>query len=231
MVPGASPRGPTRALVAWCLLNRLLVRIGLPLLVVFYLTVVAAASGRADGLYVTEQFGVARVGGELGNYFEGGFAAHVGFGAHLQGWAIEAQMDANDLEGRGRFGGVRHGAFAWGAGVRRLFPVSPWLRLYLRGGLEYMEISSTDVSTEGTFGDQYGGHGIDFGGGVMVSGQVPLVGLLFAPLLFTDIGPKVSVGAWFDVGDRLLTLKRDRAADLDGYARSWLLGVSLGGRF
>ena len=202
-----------------------------PLLVVwFYLTVVAAASGRADGLYFTEQFGVSAVGGELGRFFHGGFSLHLGFGAHVDGWALEADLDLNELDGRGLFAGAGYDAVSWGAGVRRLVPISPWMRLYARAGVEYTEISRSSWDGDG-LGDEYGGRGLDLGAGAMVSGQIPLVGFLFAPLFFTDIGPKVSAGAWFDVGQRHLWLRKHRASDLDGFAHTWLLGFSLGGRF
>ena len=207
------------------------VRFLLPLLVIwFYLTVIAAASGRADGLYVTEQLGVTRVGGELGRYFTGGIAAHIGLGVHRGGWALEGQLDFTSLEGRGVFAGEQHAAESWGAGVRRLFPVSPWARLYARGGVQSIEIGD-GYSSGGDLSAGYRGHAIDYGGGLMLAGDVPVLGFLFAPLFFTDVGPKVSAGAWLDVGERHLWLRKERASDLDGFTHTWLLGFSLGGRF
>jgi hypothetical protein len=207
------------------------VRFWFPLLVAFHVTVIAAASGRADGLYVTEQFGAARTGGELARTFRGDFAGHIGLGLHLDGWALEGTFHFTELQGRGLFAGNRYDAVAWGAGVRRLFPVSPWVRLYARAGLESVRIDEAGSSDAGVLGDDYRGRGLTYGGGLMLSGRVPLVGFLFAPLFFTDIGPKVSAGAWLDVGDRLLSLHKDRASDLDGFTRAILVGFSLGGSF
>ncbi len=206
------------------------VRFGLPLLVAFHVTVVAAAFARADGLYVTEQLGVSRTGGELGDYFGGDVAGHIGLGLHLDGWAFEGSVHVDELEGRGAFAGDRYEAVAWGAGVRRLFPVSPWVRLYARGGVEHVRVAEPGA-TDGALGDGYAGRGLTWGGGMMLSGRVPLVGFLFPPLFFTDIGPEVSAGAWLDAGDRLLSLHKDRASDLTGFTRTWLVGVSLGGEF
>lgn len=205
-------------------------RFWLPLLVIFHVTVVAAASGRADGLYFTEQLGVSRVGGELGHYFAGGLAGNIGLGYHTGGWAFEGQVHIDDWQGRGVFAGEEAEAVSWGAAVRRLFPVSPWVRLYARGGVEALEVESSSWS-QARRADGYAGNAINFGGGVVLSGEVPLAGFLFAPLFFTDIGPKVSAAAWLDVGDRLLSLDKAGASDLDGFTRSWLLGFSLGGRF
>jgi hypothetical protein len=205
------------------------VRFWFPLVVAFHVTVVAAASGRADGLYFTEQLGASRVGGQLGNYFSGGFAGHIGLGVHLDGWAFEGSVHFDELEGRGVFAGSGYEAVAWGAGVRRLFPVSPWVRLYARGGVEAVRIDQTSWLESPSLGDGYRGRGVSYGGGLMLSGRVPLVGFLFAPLFFTDIGPKVSAGAWLDVGDRLLSLHKERASDLDGFTRSFLVGFSIGG--
>jgi hypothetical protein len=216
--------------VARRLLERLTVRFCLSLLVGFQVTVVAAASGRADGLYFTEQIGGARTGGQLGDYFGGGFAGHIGLGLHLEGWAFEGSVHFDELAGRGVFAGGDYEAVAWGAGVRRLFPVSPWVRLYARGGVESVRIDQTSWG-EPNLGDGYRGRGLTYGGGLMLSGRVPLLGFLFAPLFFTDIGPKVSAGAWLDVGDRLLDLHEDRASDLDGFTRTFLVGFSLGGSF
>jgi hypothetical protein len=206
------------------------VRFWLSLLVVFHVTTIAAASGRADGLYFTEQIGLSRVGGELGHYVAGGVTAHIGAGYHLQGWAFEVHVNIDDLRGRGLFSGDSVELLSRGLTVRRLFPVSPAVRLYARGGVEEVEVEPSTWS-EGRRADGYAGTGLDLGGGVVLSGRVPLVGFLFAPLFFTDIGPKVSAAAWLDVGDRLLSLEKPDASDLDGFTRSWLLGFSLGGRF
>ena len=229
MVAGASPRGAAIAIGGVALAPCRFVRIGLPLLLIFYLTVVAAASGRADGLYVTEQLGVTRVGGELGHYFTGGFAAHIGLGAHVDGWALEGSLDLASLEGRGVFAGEQHEAETWGVGVRRMFPVSPWVRLYARGAFQGTKIGDDEWGDQ--LGAGYRGHAIDYGGGLMLAGEVPVLGFLFAPLFFTDLGPKVSAGAWVDVGERHLWLRKERASDLDGFTHTWLLGFSLGGRF
>ncbi len=204
-------------------------RFWLPLVVIFHVTVVAAASGRADGLYFTEQIGVSRVGGELGDFYAGGIAAHIGGGYHIDGWAFELAVDFDELRGRGLFAGDSYELMSRGLTVRRLFPVSPAVRLYARGGVEAVEVEPSSWSDR--LGDGYAGTGIDLGGGVVLSGRVPLVGFLFAPLFFTDIGPKVSAAAWLDVGDRLLSLEKPDASDLDGFTRSWLLGFSLGGSF
>ena len=206
-------------------------RFWFPLIVAFHVTVIAAASGRADGLYFTEQLGGSRVGGELGHYFSGGFAGHIGLGYHLDGWALEGSVHFDELAGRGVFAGTSYEAISWGAGVRRLFPVSPWVRLYARGGLENVRINPTIWPDSPPLGDGYSGQAVTYGGGLMLSGRVPLIGFLFAPLFFTDIGPKVSAGAWLDVGDRLLDLRQERASDLDGFTRTFLIGFSIGGGF
>jgi hypothetical protein len=206
------------------------VRFWLPLLVLFHLTVVAAASGRADGLYVTEQIGVSRVGGQLGDFLAGGIGVHFGGGYHIDGWAFELAVDLDELEGRGLFAGHSYELLSRGLAVRRLFPVSPSVRLYARGGVEEVEVEPSSWS-EARLGDGYAGTGVDLGGGLLLSGRVPLVGFLFAPLFFTDIGPKVSAAAWLDVGDRLISLDRPDASELDGFTRRWLLGFSLGGKF
>src|SRR5688572_9132033 len=102
------------------------------LFVLFSVTLVAGASGRADGLYFTEQLGVARVGGELGRFFDGGLAGHIGLGVKLGDWAVEGSVDINSLYGDGIFAESDYEATGWGMGVRRIFPVSEHLRLYAR---------------------------------------------------------------------------------------------------
>jgi hypothetical protein len=94
-----------------------------------------------------------------------------------------------------------------------------------------VRINQTSWLDSPALGDGYSGQAVTYGGGLMLSGRVPLIGFLFAPLFFTDIGPKVSAGAWLDVGDRLLDLRQERASDLDGFTRTFLIGFSIGGSF
>jgi hypothetical protein len=205
------------------------VRFWLPLLVVLHLTAVAAPA-RADGLYVSEELGVSRVGGRLGHFFRGGMTFDLGGGYHTDGWAFEGQLRLDRWRGRGVFDGQSYGVESWGLAVRRLFPVSPSVRLYARGGLERLQVTQWDRYGVRP-GDGYQGSGLDLGGGLVLSGRVPLIGFLFAPLFLTDIGPKVSAAAWLDVGDRLLSLEKPDASRLQGFTRSWLLGFSIGGAF
>lgn len=219
-----------RGSLARSLLSGVCVRFWLPLLVIFHVTVIAAASGRADGLYFTEQIGVTRTGGALADVLAGEVSVHFGGGYHIDGWAFELQLNLDEMSGRGAFDGNSYELLSRGVAVRRLFPVSPSWRLYARGGLDAVEVQPSSWS-EGRLGDGYEGTSFDLGGGVLLSGRVPLVGFLFAPLFFTDIGPKVSAAAWLDVGDRLLSLEKSGASDLRGFTRSWLLGFSVGGNF
>lgn len=191
------------------------------------LLVVVPSGARADGLYLTEQVGPSKIGGEMGRHLEGDFSVRFGFGIHIDGWAVEGNVQLLDMFGNRYFEGDGHyTAETWGVELRRLFPVNPWARLYVRGGLGKMS-----VDRGGGLADGYRGRSLDYGGGIMVSGRVPLVGFLFAPLFFCGCGPKVSAGAWFDLGEQVVRLRKDRASSLDGVVTTWMLGFSVGGGF
>ncbi|HTM19109.1 MAG TPA: outer membrane beta-barrel protein, partial [Kofleriaceae bacterium] len=144
----------------------------------------APASARADGFYFSEGLGTGEVHGPLGDAFAAsGIVGGWSLGRRIDRLAIEANLSLADLAGRRQFAGTQYTAVSWGLRARYLFPVSPHLDFYLRGGLDRTELVLVGFQDRAG-GAAYGGRGLTYGAGAQVKGKVRALGFLFWPLFF-----------------------------------------------
>lgn len=157
------------------------------------LALAASSTARADGIYVTEAIGGTDVKGELAQYTDSAFRIRFAFGARAGNWAVEGWLAADlGVDTRLDGGPVASSLGEYGLDLKRLFPVSKHVDLYLRGSASR---AVSDYALDG-----YGGRGLGVGAGVQLKGKVPVLGFLAWPLFFTNWGPKVTASLFVDNG-------------------------------
>ena len=169
----------------------------IPLLLVCF-----TASARADGFYWTEGGGPENVGDELGAYYHHKTATRLraAIGMRRADWALElffaGAMNPLNLpennDGRPVPADAATRApdlLEYGLDLKKLFPVSPHLAVYLRGS------ASLGMGT-GTL-DTYSGRGLGFGAGAQLEGRGSVFGLLFPPLFWIIRGGPMMTGAFY----------------------------------
>lgn len=196
------------------------------------LILVAALAGpaHADGWYFVEGLGQPRVEGDLGKRLDGQFALRVALGRRLEQIAIEGYVQVGAFDGIGSFEGGSYSTATFGLDLKYFVPATEHVELYLRGGLNRMLLEG------GGWGDPanaagYAGRGLTYGAGVQVSGKVPVLGFLWFPLFFTDLGPKVTGGLWLDTSQQIVRLHKPGRRSLDGQLPTWTAGFSIGSDF
>lgn len=187
-----------------------------------------ASDAHADGWFFSEGFGTSEVGGELGEHFDGTMNIRVAVGRRFRRFAIEGFVMGNMMDGKGALAGGLNEVTSYGLSARYMFPVGSHLELYLRGGLQNHVMTVESVG----FGDaQFEGRGIHYGAGAQIKKKVPVVGLLFFPLFFTDIGPKMTGSLWLETSHQITRLHHPSYASVDGSFKSWTFGFGLGSDF
>jgi hypothetical protein len=165
------------------------------------LLLVCALAGvsRADGWYYSEALGGTKVKDELSQYLPDAFRARLAVGHRRGLWAVEGFLsgdfntttDYTYSDGY-RPGGQASSLTAWGVTVKRMFPLSQHVELYMHGDASYAYGDAALVN--------FGGRGLGFGAGVQLKGRGSVLGLLFWPLFFTNIGPKMTAAIYLDEG-------------------------------
>jgi hypothetical protein len=193
----------------------------------------SASESHADGWYFTEGMGQSELNGELSDYFEGGdLAGRVSLGRRGHTWSVEANFMATGLEGRRVFAGNSYSALTIGLDAKYHVPLgTSGLGVYLRGGLNKMNLDGSWGNFDELRGDEYEGRGITYGAGVQIKGKIPAVGFLFWPLFFTDIGPKITGALWLDTSRQFVRLHHPNGPSLDGDFSTWTLGFAIGSDF
>jgi hypothetical protein len=192
------------------------------------------APDRRPSVYVREGLGPAAAGGAVGGLFAATYAFRGGVGVAWDRIAVEAQIGVTGLEGRRRFEGRRAAAVSFGLDGRYHVWASEHVSFYLGGGIHRL-----DLLDDGGHGGGkpsaaldlgYGGRALALGGGVRIDRRVPLLVLLFPPLLLTGVtcGPKVDLGLYLDVSQDLLFLHHPVAPSLRGHVSRLLVGFSIG---
>jgi hypothetical protein len=209
-------------------------RRALPLL----LLCITASTAAADGFYYSEALGGGQVKDELSAYIRGTFRARVALGMRRGSWALEAYVsgdapfDGGDPQGGccvppGGSTGRVASLFTYGLDLKYLQPIAKHFDLYLRGGLSHAYL-------RGALDDRYDGRGLGVGAGIALKGRVPLLGLLFWPLFFTDLGPKCTAALFVDDGYDFYRLHeggRLDAAAIDGQLTHVTVGFAVGSDF
>ena len=163
------------------------------LVVLTCLLLAASSTARADGIYITEAIGGTDVKGELSQYTDSAFRIRVAIGARFADWAVEGWGAADiGTDTRADGGYVASSLGEYGLDLKRLFPVTRHIDVYLRGSMSH---AVSDYALRG-----YGGRGLGVGAGVQLKGKVPVLGFLAWPLFFTNWGPKVNASVFVDSG-------------------------------
>lgn len=195
-------------------------------------------SAHADGAYVSESFGGADVGDDLAGDTDSTFRMRFAGGYRAGAWAVEGWLGVEAGLGMASAAQPGYGApcdcaqpyddtisglFSYGVNVKYLKPVARNLDVYLRGGLAY-----------GHLDGEYQGRGLEAGAGLQIKGKVPALGLLFWPLFFTNLGPKITAAAFVDTGTAFYRFHRDGIVgngSKDGRFDSLMVGLAFGSDF
>jgi hypothetical protein len=79
--------------------------------------------------------------------------------------------------------------------------------------------------------DSFEGRGLGVGAGVQLKGKGSVLGLLFWPLFFTNVGPKMTAALWLDSGYEFYRLHGDRPTAIDAQLSTLTFGFALGSDF
>ncbi len=202
----------------------MMLRTLLSLLIVVSLSASASADGK---VYVYESVSALQMRGGLAQEFaDRGMQIQLGIGYHLDSeWAVELMGRAGFLEDPNDPWNDSD-LMGWGLRAKRFHLVGDGLRLYGRLGV-------TENFLDGQ-GKALAGFGFEYGGGIQYTVQAPALGLLFWPLFFTGIGPKVNLSAWADLGGEIGNLHQGHGSNAPSYnyrQASATFGVGIGGRF
>ena len=199
------------------------------------LVLLSLSSARADGVYFSESLGGARVHDELGASIDSGVRFRIGLGVRRGHWAAEGfvagllgpdnQAYATPEVPTGfQAPPAPDGMFAYGIDVKYLQPVSDHVEVYLRGR------ASRGALTGSRF-DGYAGRGLGAGAGIQLKGKVPALGFLWAPLFFTNWGPKVTAALYLDTGYDFYRFHQDQRAAIDAQISTMMFGFAVGSDF
>jgi hypothetical protein len=203
-------------------------RLGLAVVLVASL----APAASADGFYFTESIGGVRVEDRLGDLVDDGLRARIAVGWRGKRWAIEGHLAFTGGDRYDEQTGLyetREGLTTYGIDVKYIQPLSRRLELYVRG------TASRGVLT-GSEGD-FSGRGLGIGGGVQLKGKVPVLALLFWPVIFIPKvpGPKMTGSLYVENGFEFYRLHPDGALDatpsIDAKLSHVMFGFAVGSDF
>jgi len=181
------------------------------------------STAAADGWYFSESVGSGELGSELAEHLDLDITGRMALGRRMGKLAVEGILIGNGLSGSGDLVTM----MGYGISARYLFPVSRHLEFYFRGGLHKSRLFRTSWSDDLA----YRGRAIHYGAGAQVKTKVPALGLLFAPLFFSDLGPKMTVALFLEAGGELTRLHHEELGSHDASTRTWMLGFALGSDF
>jgi len=205
----------------------------------FALVAVAAfgATAHADGMYITESFGVATGRGQLAEPLGNVIHARLAFGARMRFLAVEPWM-LSELQDE-REGGLRGflpggdpvperaDLDAYGVDARVIAPLyrnrTSRLEAYVRGG-------PFIASGHGVL-DGYTGRGAGVATGLQITGRVRALGFLWAPLLFVKKGPMATGAIYLDQGYDFYDLQMPGAPPIQARVGHISFGFSIGQAF
>jgi len=191
---------------------------------VVVLLVASVGSARADGFYFTEGFGGTRVHDELSAFMPDAFRVRIGVGMRHRQWAYEAWFAGNFNTQLTPDGGEYAPNLATGGlDLKYIQPVAPHLEVYLRGSAM---LGAADEQLQG-----YGGRGLGVGAGIQLKGKGSVLGLLWWPLFFTKVGPKMTAALWLDSGYEFYRLHGDKPVAIDAQLSTLTFGFAVGSDF
>jgi len=164
--------------------------------------VASVGTARADGFYFEESFGGTRVHDEMAAYMPDAFRLKAGIGLRHHQWAYEAWF-AGNMNTSLYFGSApQSDLVSGGLDVKYIQPVASHLEVYLRGSAM---VGSGTEALEG-----WEGRGLGIGAGIQLKGKGSVLGLLWWPLFFTKIGPRMTAALWLDSGYEFYRLHGDK---------------------
>jgi hypothetical protein len=194
--------------------------------------VLASTAARADGFYYSQAYGVSSARGAgatpLGESLHLRIAMGWRFGAFTVGPLIGTEMAVQrDHAYFGFVGGDPTTGDSdlkiYGVDTRYHATLYKNLVMYVRAGPRY-------ASALGTL-DGYRGFGIGAGTGVQLSGQVRALGFVFAPLFFSNRGPKITASLFLDQNVDWYQLQADRMPMLSLPLVATSIGIAAGSHF
>jgi hypothetical protein len=181
-----------------------------------------SSTASADGFYYSEGFGGARVHDELSAFLPDAARIRVAIGMRHREWAYEGWFAANlNTEA---YSDQRPDLVTGGLDIKYIQPVASHLEVYLRG-------SAMVGGLEGGGMDSFSGRGLGVGAGVQLKGKGSILGLLWWPLFFTKVGPKMTAALWLDSGYEFYRLHGDKPTAIDSQLSTLTFGFALGSDF
>ncbi len=192
---------------------------------VLLVVLASAASARADGLYYFEGLGGTKVHDELSAYMTDGVNIRAGLGLRRHEWAYELYFAGHmntslDYQNTSDL-------ISGGLNIKYIQPVAPHLEVYLRGSAM---LGGGTQALEG-----WNGRGLGAGAGIQLKGKGSVLGLLWWPLFFTHVGPRMTAALWLDTGYEFYRLQPKSelrsASAIDAQLSTVTLGFALGSDF
>jgi hypothetical protein len=184
-----------------------------------------AQAHKPSAFYAFEGITYSKIQGELA--VRGTHALQLQLGV---GYQPQDSLWSYELMGRGG-GTVDDGPGAsllgWGVRAKRFLPMGSHFHLYGRAGI-------TENLLTDSVGSDLVGFGLEYGAGAMASFRVRALGFLFWPAFFFQVGPKVNLSLWADLGGEVGNLHAGHESYSENYdyrTSSASYGVNIGGRF
>ena len=187
------------------------------------LVLASVSSARADGFYFSEGFGGARVHDEMAAYMPDAFRLKVGIGVRHRQWAYEAWFAGNMNTSLAFDGPPQSDLVSGGLDVKYIQPLASHLEVYLRGSAM---VGGGSEALEG-----FEGRGLGVGAGIQLKGKGSVLGLLWWPLFFTNVGPKMTAALWLDSGYEFYRLHGDKPTAIDAQLSTLTFGFAVGSDF
>ena len=181
-----------------------------------------ASTASADGFYYSEGFGGTRVHDELSAFMPDAFRIRAAIGMRRHQWAYEAWFAANAANDV--YDDQQPSLLTGGLDLKYIQPVSRHLEVYLRG-------SAMVGGLDGGGMESFGGRGLGVGAGVQLKGKGSILGLLWWPLFFTNVGPKMTAALWLDSGYEFYRLHGDKPTAIDAQLSTLTFGLAVGSDF
>lgn len=188
--------------------------------VVFIASMASTAS--ADGFYYSEGVGGTRVHDELSAFMPDAVRIRVALGMRRKQWAYEAWVAANI--NTAVYGDSTPDLTTGGLDIKYIQPVASHLEVYLRG-------SAMLGGLDGSNFNSFSGRGLGVGAGVQLKGKGSILGLLWWPLFFTNVGPKMTAALWLDSGYEFYRLHGDKPTAIDAQLSTLTFGLAVGSDF
>jgi hypothetical protein len=192
----------------------------------------------AHGVYFSEGFGALRIHDEASDHWGGAIRFRVAIGYRRKQLAFELWAGAAMAWSQHSYGSSGSylsltdgsppprddhyddsGAIGMlGLDVKYIKTLSRSFELYAKAGLSHAD---SDIGE---------GRGIGIGAGAQLKGKVPVIGFLFWPLFFTNLGPKCTAAVFAETGYEFYRL-HGHARTTDAQMTQWTLGIAFGSDF